>query len=337
MQSSGRTRTPLSPRRWHGFLFGLLGMAGCGQPAEHPPLRADAGPYRVTLEPDPATPHAGHITDLTFRVTHAGTGQPVSNLQILHERALHTFIVSREFSSFAHVHHEDFAPLDADALRDARFTFPYTFSAAGRYLIVNEFTHRDRSWTTHLTLNVDGTPRPPDDARPEPVEVRADKRFGAYRVALRTSPSPPVAGREAELVCRLSTADGAPVTNLGLYLGSEVHMAAWRLDAAHFGHQHAYTSAMARLMTSMRGRAMPADAMARLMLPLMRGPREQEFFGPEVPLRHVFPAAGAYKVFFEFAPNGEYLVADFLVEVVEPSDAADTVIRSIPSEPLGPG
>lgn len=337
MQSSGRTRTPLSPRRWHGFLFGLLGMAGCGQPAEHPPLHADAGPYRVTLEPDPAVLHAGRPAHLTFRVTHAGTGQPVSNLQILHERALHTFIVSRDFSSFAHVHHEDFAPLDADALRDARFTFPYTFPAAGRYLIVNEFTHRDRSWTTHLTLNVDGAPQPSDDAVPESAEVRTDKRFGAYRVALRTSPSPPVAGREVELVCRLSTADGAPVTNLGLYLGSEVHMAVWRLDAAHFGHQHAYTSAMARLMASMRGRAMPADAMAQLMLPLMRGPREQEFFGPEVPLRHVFPAAGAYKVFFEFAPNGEYLVADFLVEVVEPSDAADTVIRSIPSEPLGAG
>lgn len=337
MQSPGRTRTPWTPRHWHGFLFGLLGMAGCGQPAEHPPLHAGAGPYRVTLEPDPAAPHAGHVTYLTFRVTHAGTGQPVSNLQILHERALHTFIVSRDFSSFAHIHHEDFTPLDADALHGARFTFPYTFPAAGRYLVVNEFTHRDRSWTTHLTLNVDGASQPSDSAVPESTEIRTDKRFGAYRVALRTSPSPPVAGREAELVCRLSTADGAPVANLGLYLGSEVHMAAWRLDAAHFGHQHAYTSAMARLMSSMREHAVPADEMARLMLPLMRDPREQEFFGPEVPLRHVFPVAGVYKVFFEFAPNGEYLVADFLIKVAEPSDAADTEIRSIPSEPPRPG
>ena len=337
MQSSGRTRPPRAGRHWHGLLCVLIGLAGCAQPATRPPLQADAGPYRVTLELDPAAAHAGRTTDLTFRVTHAGTGQPVSNLQILHERALHTFIVSRDFSSFAHVHHEDYAPLDADALHGARFTFPYTFPAAGRYLVVNEFTHRDRSWTTHLTLDVDGATRPPDDARPEPVEVRTDKRFGAYRVALHTSPSPPVAGREVELVCRLGAADGAPVTNLALYLGSEVHMAAWRLDAAHFGHQHAYTSAMARLMADMRDHTMPADEMARLMLPLMRGPREQEFFGPEVPLRHVFPAAGVYKVFFEFAPDGDYLVADFLVEVAEASDAADTEIRSLPSELPEPG
>ena len=337
MQSPGRTRLSRVGRWWHGLLCGLIGLAGCAQPAAPPSLHADAGPYRVTLEPDPAAPHAGRATHLTFRVTHAGTGQPVSNLQILHERALHTFIVSRDFFSFAHVHHEDYAPLDADALHGARFTFPYTFPAAGRYLVVNEFTHRDRSWTTHLMLDVDGAAQPPNDTRPEPAEVRADKRFGAYRVALRTSPSPPVAGREVELVCRLSAADGTPVTNLALYLGSEVHMAAWRLDAAHFGHQHAYTSAMARLMASMREHAMPADEMARLMLPLMRGPREQEYFGPEVPLRHVFPAAGMYKVFFEFAPNGDYLVADFLVEVAEPSDAADTEIRSILSEPTGRG
>lgn len=337
MQSSDRTRRPRAGRCWPGLLCGLIGLAGCAQPAARPPLQAAAGPYRVTLELDPTAPHAGRSTSLTFRVTHAGTGQPVSNLQILHERALHTFIVSRDFSSFAHVHHEDFAPLDAEDLHGARFTFPYTFPAAGRYLIVNEFTHRDRSWTTHLLLDVDGAAPPPNDVRPESAEVLADKRFGAYRVALRTSPSPPVAGREVELVCRLSAADGTPVTNLALYLGSEVHMAAWRLDAAHFGHQHAYTSAMARLMADMREHTMPADEMARLMLPLMRDPRKQEYFGPEVPLRHIFPAAGVYKVFFEFAPNGDYLVADFLVEVVGPSDAADTEIRSILSEPPGRG
>lgn len=337
MQSSGRTRPPRAGRYWPGLLCGLIGLAGCAQPAERQPLQAAAGPYRVTLELDPAAPHAGHATHLTFRVTHAGSGQPVSNLQILHERALHTFIVSRDFSSFAHVHHEDFAPLDAEDLHGARFTFPYTFPAAGRYLVVNEFTHRDRSWMTHLMLDVHGAAPPPDDVRPEPVEMLADKRFGAYRVALRTSPSPPVAGREVELMCRLSAADGTPVRNLALYLGSEVHMAAWRLDTAHFGHQHAYTSAMARLMSSMREHAMPADEMAQLMLPLMRDPREQEYFGPEVPLRHVFPAAGVYKVFFEFAPNGDYLVADFLVEVVGPSDAADTEIRSILSKPPGRG
>lgn len=341
MQSSGRparadgaARVREAAGRWCGLLWLLSGLAGCGDAVEGGPLRLigkPGGPYQVTLEVDSAAPQAGRGTLLTFRVTHAKTHTPVSDLQILHERALHTFIAKRDFSSFAHTHHEDFGPLSAQDRQHARFAFPYTFPAPGEYLIVNEFTHKDRSWTKHFTLTVDGADTAPAEVvrRNVKPDFRLDKRFGAYRVALRTSPSPPLAGREVELVCRLSASDGSPITNLGLYLGTEVHMASWRLDAAHFGHQHTYTSKMARLMADMRDDRMPAAERARLMVRLMREPPRQEYFGPEVPLHHVFPAPGVYKIFLEFAPNGEYLAADFWIEVAEYSNAADTTIRSI--------
>ena len=324
----------LGPAGWlRGILLcGVLGLTGCDEDATTRLMAKPAGPYHLTLEMEPTPPQAGRETTLTFHLTHTRTQQPVSDLQILHERALHTFIVSRDLSTFAHTHHEDYRPLTDHDLQRARFHFPYTFPKAGQYLIVNEFTHKDRSWTKHFTLTVPGEPPVRPERRVSAVEgpdFRQEKQFGAYRVALRTSPSPPIAGHEVEIVCHLTATDGTPVTNLGLYLGTEVHMASWRLDGEHFGHQHTYTSEMARFMKDMRGHSMSPDEMARRMVQLMSRPAKQEYSGPDVPLHHVFPAAGVYKVFLELAPDREYLLVDFLVRVAAYTDDADTTLHSI--------
>ena len=321
---------------WSGLLCILHGLTGCGESTDTRLVARPAGPYHITLDLGATVPRAGQETTLTFHITHTKTQQPVSDLQILHQRALHTFIVSRDLSTFAHTHHEDYTPFTDQDRQLARFRFPYTFPKAGHYFIVNEFTHKNRSWTKHFTLTVTGEPGPPP---PKPVlstveghDLRQEKRFGSYRVSLRTSPAPPIAGHEVEIVCHLSAADGTPVKNLGLYLGTEVHMASWRLDGEHFGHQHTYTSEMARFMEGMRGHNMSSDQMARLMVQLMSRPAKQEYFGPDVPLHHVFPTAGVYKVFLEFAPNGEYLPVDFLITVAEYADDADTTIHSVLQE-----
>ncbi len=317
---------------WSGALGLLLyGLSGCWGGEDRRLVAQPTGPYHLTLDLGSTLPQAGQETTLTFHLTQTKTQQPVSDLQILHERALHTFIVSRDLSTFAHTHHEDYMPLTDQDLQRARFHFPYTFPKAGQYLIVNEFTRKDRSWTKHFTVTVTGEPGPP----PKP-DFRQEKQFGAYRVSLRTSPSPPIAGHEVEIVCHLTSAEGIPVRNLGLYLGTEVHMASWRLDGEHFGHQHTYTSEMDRFMKGMRAHSMSSDQMARRMVQLMSRPAEQEYFGPDVPLHHVFPAAGVYKVFLELAPNGEYLPVDFLVTVAEYTDAADTTIHSILQESARP-
>jgi hypothetical protein len=149
-------------------------------------------------------------------------------------------------------------------------------------------------------------------------------------VSLRTSPDPPVAGYDTELVCYL-TRNGTPVTDLHLYLGTEVHMAAWRLDGEHFGHQHTYTPEMAAMMAMMRDHTSAPDHMARMMVQLMRGPAKQVYSGPDLPVHHVFPAPGVYTLFFESAPAGKPLVADFMVEVAAYSEGTDTTVRSIVS------
>ena len=307
------------------FAFSLL-LVSCQHAQETLLVGRPEGPYRLELSITPPQPHVGQQTSLTYRLTDNKTREPVSDLQILHERIIHTFIVSQDFRTFAHTHHEDFFPLTPQDIAAAQFHFPYTFPQTGTYLIASEFTHKDRSWVKQFTVNVVGS------NEGQPGELIADlervKNFGQYQVSLATSPDPPVVGHDTELVLHL-TREGTPVSDLGLYLGTEVHMAAWRLDGAHFGHQHTYTPDMARMMAMMSDHMSNPNHMAKMMVQLMRGPAKQVYWGPTLPLHHVFPAAGVYKIFFECAPGGKPLVLDFMVRVVEYSEGVDTTVHSI--------
>ncbi|MSQ48506.1 MAG: hypothetical protein EXR78_09035 [Deltaproteobacteria bacterium] len=307
------------------FVFCLL-FFGCQQERETVLVGRPEGPYRLELTLAPPQPQAGQETALTYRLTDTKTREPVSDLQILHERAIHTFIVSQDFRTFIHTHHEDFFPLTPQDIAVGQFHFPYTFPYAGSYLVASEFTHKDRSWVKQFTVPVVGSIEGP------PGEVIADlvrtKTFGQYEVSLSTSPDPPVIGHDAELVLHLTRA-GTPVSDLGLYLGTEVHMASWRLDGAHFGHQHTYTPAMAKMMAMMRNHTSNPNHMAKMMVQLMRGPAQQAYWGPTLPVHHVFPAAGVYKLFFECAPARKPLVLDFMVRVEDYSEGADTTVHSI--------
>ena len=161
-----RTGFWLDVVRWSGILCLLLpGLSGCLGSEDNRLVARPAGPYQLTLDLGSTLPQAGQETILTFHLTHTKTQQPVSDLQILHERALHTFIVSRDLSTFAHTHHEDYIPLTDQDLQRARFHFPYTFPKAGQYRIVNEFTHKDRSWDQTFHADGYGGVRPVAQAR----------------------------------------------------------------------------------------------------------------------------------------------------------------------------
>ena len=314
------------------LVFLLLLVPGCQQSRDTILIAQPDGPYRLSLSLSPSPPRPQEEVSLTYRITDVRTAQPVSDLQILHERALHTFIVSRNFQTFVHIHHEDFYPLTANDLALATFHYPYTFPHAGEYLLAGEFTYKDRSWVKQLRLAVGDTPTPAQ----VPVDLTRARTFGQYHATLTTSPNPPLAGYETELVLRLTHQDGTPVTNLGLYLGTEVHMASWRLDGTNFGHQHTYTPEMAAMMTAMRDHTTNPDHMAQMMVQMMRGPAKQVYAGPEIPVHHFFPTPGTYKVFFECAPGGKPLVVDFMVQVEEYREGMDTNVQSIVT-PSAPG
>ena len=102
-----------------------------------------------------------------------------------------------------------------------------------------------------------------------------------------------------------------------------------RSDGSNFGHQHTYTPAMAAMMNAMRDHTTNPNHMAQMMIQLMRGPAQQIYHGPELPVHHFFPTPGTYKLFFECAPGGTPLVSDFTVKVDEYNDGMDTTVHSI--------
>ncbi len=319
--------------RARALLVGLVALAlgGCGAERGEQGIEGrPGGPYRMTLTTRPAAPRADEPTELRWHLTHAKDGSPLTGLQVAHERVVHNFIVARDFSAFAHIHHEDFPPLTDQDLRAARFTLPYTFPQTGHYRVVSDFTYRDRNWVKHFDLVVGGTPAAPPT--PPAADLTRQRAVDGYTATLDTSPATVVAGHETELVVSLAR-DGAPVTDLALHLGSETHVAVWREDGTHFGHTHSYTPRVAAMIAAMHDRALDAETrartMAEMMVKLACMKAEQVFRGPRVPVHYVFPEPGVYHLFFELAPGGVTRVFHFALAVESYREGMDTELRSM--------
>lgn len=304
----------------------LLGF-GCGDGTPAVLEGRPAGPYRLTLETRPAPPQPGVETDLTLTLTRRQTGAPVTDLAVIHERPLHTFIVARDFSSFAHLHQEDFGARSAADEAAGRFSFPWVFPRSGEYRLVAEFTHRDRAFSQTFDLAVGAPTAAAPNTPTPPVEPVLEASNENYTARLRHSPARLEVGREAELVLNLSR-EGLPVSDLGLLLGAEVHAAIWREDGTAFGHTHSYTPAMARMMRDMA--AHPGQHSAAMMLALMAQPATLVYPGPEVPLRHTFPTPGTYHLFLQCAPGGLPQVFHFVVLVEPATGDAPPLVSIVP-------
>jgi len=306
----------------------VFALSGCGDPTKTPLIGRPGGPYQMTFSTLPLTPVAGDTTQLTQKLSYTNNGDPVQRLHVLHERMIHNFIVNLDFSSFAHIHHEDFQAITEHDREGATLHFPYEFQRVGNYRIVSEFTHKNRSWTKHFDIQV-GDPSITSEVV---VDLNRRKSFGRYDAKLSVSPTLPVAGFETEFILELAR-DKQPVTDFSLILGSEIHVALWRLDGRHFGHTHAYTPHMAAMMTKMHDRSidpiMRAKAMTSMMIEMAEAPAQLVFVGPRLPMRYVFAEPGTYAMFLQCAPGGIAQVFKFMVKVVAYADGLNTAIDAM--------
>ncbi len=290
-----------------------LALSACERPAPPapPPLSGEpAGPYDLQLRLQPVAPLPAQPARLDFQLLESATARPVTDLQVVHERRLHTFIVARDFSSFAHLHQEDSRPLSAEDLAAGRFSFDYTFPKGGRYRVQTEFTHRNRSWFKSFDIDVGEPP----SSLPQVLDLARSQTVGAYTATLAVTPEPLTAGREVALQLNL-TRGGEPVQDLQLWLGSEVHAALWRMDLRAFAHTHSDTPEMAAMREQMQGHQMSAAETAAMMLAMSAKPAQRVFPGPSVPMRFNFPSAGTWVMFCQLAPGGEPVVFRFMLNV----------------------
>lgn len=196
----------------------------------------------VTLSTSPADPVAGQETELSFSLI--DNGKPLE-LQIHHERKLHTVIISENFDVFGHIHPEDFSLENA-----VKFTFPY----AGRYAVAIDYMANDVAGSKQFFVDVSGSP----SLTRKLTDVREEKCFASYPEEATDRYTKPFVLSESEVPCldgyratfsydqETATVsyrfekDGSPVV-FDPYLGEVMHLAVADEDLDMILHTHAIT------------------------------------------------------------------------------------------------
>ncbi|AQZ67783.1 Putative secreted protein [[Actinomadura] parvosata subsp. kistnae] len=158
-----------------------------------------------------------------FRFTVIGPhGKPVTDYKVEHDKKLHFIVVSRDLTSFQHLHPE-LAP-------DGTWSVQLSLPKAGPYRAFADFAPAGGE---KLTLGADL--QAAGDYRPEPLpHVSRTAIVGDYTVNLAGDL---VAGRSSKLTLTVSK-NGEPVTDLEPYLGAYGHLVALRAGDLAYLHVH---------------------------------------------------------------------------------------------------
>ncbi|KAB8196377.1 hypothetical protein FH608_006380 [Nonomuraea phyllanthi] len=167
------------------------------------------------------TVKAGEPTDFRFTVT-GPDGEPVTDFQVQHDKKLHFIVVSRDLTTFRHLH-----PVEAG---DGVWSVRLTLKDPGAYRAFADFLP---TGGTGLTLGTDLLVAGDYEPRALP-EARSTATVDGYTVSLAGNLIP---GQASKLTLSVSK-DGEPVTDLQPYLGAYGHLVALRAGDLAYLHVH---------------------------------------------------------------------------------------------------
>ncbi|GAA2674373.1 hypothetical protein GCM10010412_055430 [Nonomuraea recticatena] len=174
-----------------------------------------------TLTPLTATIKPGEPTDFAFTVT-APDGRPVTDYQVQHDKKVHFIVVSRDLTTFQHLHPEEGA--------NGVWTVKLTLPEAGVYRAYADIFPTGAS---ALTLGADLFAA--GDYAPKALpQVSRTAEVDGYTVTLDGDLTP---GKSSKLTLKVSK-DGKPVTDLQPYLGAYGHLVALRAGDLAYLHVH---------------------------------------------------------------------------------------------------
>ena len=179
-----------------------------------PGLAAAEGGLRLELARSSFQPSAAG--NLQFTVLDAG-GEPVTDYEVEHERAMHLIVVRRDFAEFQHLHPRQ----DADGTWSATADL----SRPGTYRVFADFATPEQSVTLGSDLFVAGE----FDPQPLPASTPTADAAGGYAVTLTES---------GEDVSFTVTHAGEAIEEVEPYLGADGHLVALREGDLAFLHTH---------------------------------------------------------------------------------------------------
>lgn len=257
-------------------------------------LLKSPGESQVEFATDLGSLKAGVPTSIDFSIRDRARKPAI--LSLYHERYAHVIVVSADMKEFFHLHPDDFGSATPQMVRDASFSVPFTFPTAGDYIIAIDYAHGLAPVSKHVWVSATGTPMQEEHS----VVYPERGTFDGYDVALDVGNA--FAGEQATLTYHVSR-EGKEITDMHPYLAAAMHLAIVKNDLNEFVHTH--------------GEVHPPDSVAPA--PSSSTVHQHTVppakFGPIVEGHLVFPSAGIYTVFGQFAHEGKVVTSRFTVEV----------------------
>jgi hypothetical protein len=177
--------------------------------------------YGLELSLRPRQPKPGQRVKLRFAIRHPETGRAVSELELVHERVFHLFLISENLEHFAHEHPEPVGP--------GVFELDWVFPVGGMWRLLADFypTHGTPQLIARSVLLAGkaGATRLLDG------ELRGEN----LTAQLKLTPGEPVAGEKTLLQYSLT-----PRASFEPFLGAMGHMLIASEDLIDLIHTHPF-------------------------------------------------------------------------------------------------
>ena len=265
--------------------LGLVFLSGC--------LNSSHNHYSAEMTTKPGDVESGKPVELVFQVKNP-EGENVSDLEIVHERPMHLFMVSRDLSQYFHEHPTKHG--------DGTYKLPFTFPNGGEFKIYIDFKPAGEEEQTVESFDIEVAGK-----KLEKKELVPDEKFEKEvdGVIVKMRPSGELRRKE-DLMLNFHVLDAAtrePVDDLQNYLGEKAHFVIIRKGLARFVHAH----------------PMSAENMADNVGSNKDGMKMEKGNMPDpdaqVTAMTNFPNRGIYKIFAQFKRNDKVITVPFVFKV----------------------
>ncbi len=192
--------------------------------------------YQLRLAPAPGVPLALGVPGwLDIRLTD-WRGVPPGQLQILHEKPAHVFIVNQDLSEFQHVH--------PDVLQPGLLRVPVQFNSPGQHKLFLQFKtpeHGEQTLSQAFQLGTATSNVPVQPMKPLIPDAYWPKQVGAYTFQVTGLPT---RQNPMSMFQVAVTQNGRPVSQIQPYLGAGAHGVMISQDGQAFVHTHPTSAAV---------------------------------------------------------------------------------------------
>ncbi|MWC29909.1 hypothetical protein [Paenibacillus sp. MMS18-CY102] len=208
-------------------------LAGCGKSTDqghmsHGSEHSDTATANTEAVWTLSTDHPSPNTDITIKVKiRDGSGKPVEQFDINHEKKMHLIIMSKDLSYFGHLHPE--------YEENGEFTVTTQLPSAGEFKMYADYIPAGGTETTKSNwVTVQGTAPAPASITPD---LDKEKVIDGKKITLEFDQIQ--ANKELNLTFNIVDAKtNLPITDLQPYLGAVGHVVIVSEDTENYLHVH---------------------------------------------------------------------------------------------------